>query len=1289
MTRLNNTKLRKNSSWGLAFIFCVFLLTLFTHWGNRLVLATVEIFVPTLSISLEQGTLLFAPQFKYIKYRDSHIIINARELSLNWQPQCFLRSSLCLTEGVVSSLNVELVHSSSASTESIRRDEELVINPHNPWPLLIDTLSVNHLTISDDTHDISLNNVSLSGHWQDSDILVKTLSVDQFNIEKHFPNSVDNKTAKPLDFSIDTVKQFQQQIANFEWPKIDGKLNIQHLGVKHIEFISTEKEQIKTYQLSDAAMIATVTKQQVEQLTIDVKINDTPVSMRAAATLNKSLPLRLHVKTALKLPTLDQHDLDLTLEGNLAKLSLKATTSGQLESSLVVDMSPLIENFPLSIAFEWQPLLIKENELDSGTVSLSGDLSSYDFSIKSAISNSFVNHSTVSLQGRGTLHSLSDIQLNVDGEQGTGLFKGNFDWRESITSSGTFNFNQFKVGSLVKQFPALIDGSLSVSAQYNQSAWQLNLPSIKLTGQALKQPFSIDGTIKAASSTHQYGNWQLDNIVLSHGENTIEVNGFVNDDASLTANIDIRNLAQSLPDFISQNMLYNNTTSNDTKRTASANGISKKSTISGQVLAHGNVTALLLDAQLQGKHLSYLPSELTIAETDITLSTQLGLPWINPAFNSSMKVRANGVDYKNLINAGNVNISITGNAEKHSLFAQLQSDNLNTNVSANGALIDDQWKSTISKAQFSYLRSTLALTKNMELLADIASKDITLNAHCWQAKVSSNQSTPSHICLPKRFTLNTSTMRSNLAKLTIENANIEDFQVLIPKAHQVTGPINGFITFQSFNPQALSLATQVTWHDGTITSDINDKLVTHHIDSLEINSAINRNLANVIAKLSSPTLGKIDASMLSNIYQEKPFVSGHINSQGLQLAPYKPFLRYVSQLDGELSVSAGFTVDADSQQVFGTLSSNDITIASEKLPNTIDDLNTSVVFSGTHADLTSQFRLAQGHGDVSGNLDWSDAFLANLVLNGESLKVMPKNGTSITFSPQLALKLTSSLAKIRGNISIDEAQISIESLPESAVAVSPDAVVTSEQKQSSAMAIDLDVNTQLGNALHLQAFGLESLVGGELNLKQNQQQPLSAYGELAISDATYKAFGQHLMLEQGQIIFTGSLNNPVINIKAIRDPKETNDGVIAGVYVNGDANQPALTVFSEPVLEQQQAISYLLRGYGLGTDSKYGQDLAIAMLVNSGLGGASGAVNALGDAVGIDNLNVTTSGSGDQTRLEFSGFIGPKLQLRYGVGVFDALPEVGLRYQVNRRLFVEFINNTDQALDLLYQFSFD
>ena len=52
----------------------------------------------------------------------------------------------------------------------------------------------------------------------------------------------------------------------------------------------------------------------------------------------------------------------------------------------------------------------------------------------------------------------------------------------------------------------------------------------------------------------------------------------------------------------------------------------------------------------------------------------------------------------------------------------------------------------------------------------------------------------------------------------------------------------------------------------------------------------------------------------------------------------------------------------------------------------------------------------------------------------------------------------------------------------------------------------------------------------------------------------------------------------MLNIEAIRNPDATEDDVIAGVRVTGSADQPKAEIFSDPVMSQQEALSYLLRG---------------------------------------------------------------------------------------------------------------
>ncbi|MGR6438384.1 translocation/assembly module TamB domain-containing protein [Proteus mirabilis] len=44
-----------------------------------------------------------------------------------------------------------------------------------------------------------------------------------------------------------------------------------------------------------------------------------------------------------------------------------------------------------------------------------------------------------------------------------------------------------------------------------------------------------------------------------------------------------------------------------------------------------------------------------------------------------------------------------------------------------------------------------------------------------------------------------------------------------------------------------------------------------------------------------------------------------------------------------------------------------------------------------------------------------------------------------------------------------------------------------------------------------------------------------------------KAYGQDLQVRKGQILFSGPVDQPYLNIEAIRNPDNTADNVIAGV----------------------------------------------------------------------------------------------------------------------------------------------
>jgi translocation and assembly module TamB len=223
----------------------------------------------------------------------------------------------------------------------------------------------------------------------------------------------------------------------------------------------------------------------------------------------------------------------------------------------------------------------------------------------------------------------------------------------------------------------------------------------------------------------------------------------------------------------------------------------------------------------------------------------------------------------------------------------------------------------------------------------------------------------------------------------------------------------------------------------------------------------------------------------------------------------------------------------------------------------------------------------------------------------------------------------------------------------------------------------------------IEAFGLKAGLEGTLAIRQAANQPLSGHGSIDLYDGTYRAFGQNLLINRGALLFSGPLSKPFIDVDAVRNPDSTRDNVTAGVRLRGAAGNPKVTIYSEPAMSQQEAISYLLRGRSLGSSSGTSQDTMVAnMLIGAGIGRTEGSISELGQVFGVDELAVDTRGEGSDTKVAVSGYVLPGVQVGYGVGLFSPVTEITLRYEILPKLVLEAVSGLQSAVDLLYEFEF-
>ena len=206
------------------------------------------------------------------------------------------------------------------------------------------------------------------------------------------------------------------------------------------------------------------------------------------------------------------------------------------------------------------------------------------------------------------------------------------------------------------------------------------------------------------------------------------------------------------------------------------------------------------------------------------------------------------------------------------------------------------------------------------------------------------------------------------------------------------------------------------------------------------------------------------------------------------------------------------------------------------------------------------------------------------------------------------------------------------------------------------------------------------------------------YGDLQILNGRYNAYGQNLIIKTGEIQFNGPISQPSLLVEAIRNPAKTDDDVIAGIRIDGSADSPSINLFSQPAMDQQGVLSYLLTGSGPNSGSS--DPNYAALLLGFGLSNTETLTGQVGSALGIDDFSLSTN----EDKLSLTGQINDRLSVEYNVDVGlgnndvnstlrrrQLPPDLALKYQLLPNLYLEAIQTTleDQsefALDLYYEF---
>ncbi|SEN50094.1 autotransporter secretion inner membrane protein TamB [Nitrosospira multiformis] len=257
-------------------------------------------------------------------------------------------------------------------------------------------------------------------------------------------------------------------------------------------------------------------------------------------------------------------------------------------------------------------------------------------------------------------------------------------------------------------------------------------------------------------------------------------------------------------------------------------------------------------------------------------------------------------------------------------------------------------------------------------------------------------------------------------------------------------------------------------------------------------------------------------------------------------------------------------------------------------------------------------------------------------------------------------------------------------LPDDVIIIGRDAP-DGPQSERRGLRIDVEATLDLGERFYIHASGLEGRLAGQLHLRGEPGQKLRTVGTITAQDTKFEAYGQDLTVERGIVSFQGSIDDPALNVRAVRKGL----AVVAGVEVTGSVRHPVIRLVSTPAVSDLEKLSWITLGRAPGGKADASLLLAAA---GSILGGQSGGVtDKITRALGVDELSIRQAGSDPLTGQ--IGTIGKRLSkeayISYEQGLAAAAGVTKLTYALTPKITLVARAGMDNAIDVLYSLSFD
>jgi len=304
-------------------------------------------------------------------------------------------------------------------------------------------------------------------------------------------------------------------------------------------------------------------------------------------------------------------------------------------------------------------------------------------------------------------------------------------------------------------------------------------------------------------------------------------------------------------------------------------------------------------------------------------------------------------------------------------------------------------------------------------------------------------------------------------------------------------------------------------------------------------------------------------------------------------------------------------------------------------------------------------------------------------LVGENFEIVNMPEARIKVSPELAVNIGKERGEVLGDILVSEAYLSSYGT-RGKVQPSKDVVLVDEtaSRKESDWPLFADITLRTGKDVQVNAFGLKGRLDGRLQIIDMPGKVTTGKGIMEVRDGTFSIYGRQLQIVKGKLLYSENpIDNPGIEVRA----ENVAGSVTTGIAVSGFLQEPDISFYSSPVMEQNEIIKRLLMNTTLvGTSEEEGFIGSVAS--ETGLDPVSSAVQGVKESLHVDEIKLETGRASDDLSLVIGTWLTPKLYVSYGQSLLEESGSFNTRYQLGLGFSLETESGmTQSGVDLKYE----